>query len=256
MRLLVVGGIHGNEPLGIELVESLERHPIGGVETVLANPEACRLRRRYVEADMNRVFPGNADEDAYEVRRVRELWGQLSAGYDLIVDFHNTHTPNNDCSFVGDRDNRRLATEAARFLGLSRTVIARYDCINRYLPNCVSVEISLESPECRVDLWRTRLQALALARPRDLASLTLPLLYRFKKRITREEAEAVSLSRAWAAFEPIPREDATALGLEAGSRAIFIEDDYTPWNFAAVVEQVGASLATDAAAARPAVGAT
>jgi hypothetical protein len=254
MRLLVVGGIHGNEPLGIELAESLLQRPVPSVDALIANPEACRQGQRYVEADMNRIFPGSSDGDTYESRQAHDLWDRLTAGYDLVLDFHNTHAPGNDCGFLGDRGNRRLAAEAARFLGLSRAVIARYDCINRYLPNCLSVEISLDSPECRVDIWRSRLEALARVRTGDLTGLTLPLLYRFVQRVTMEQVEGLPLSRGWEAFRTVPREDAQALGLEPGSRAIFVEDSYTPWNFAAVVEQIGL-LAQKPTGARPIIGA-
>jgi hypothetical protein len=254
MRLLVVGGIHGNEPLGIELVESLQRRPLPNVDALIANPKACREGRRYVEADMNRIFPGSPDGDSYESRQAHELRDRLTAGYDLVIDFHNTHAPGNDCGFLGDRGNRRLAAEAARSLGLSRAVIARYDCINRYLPNCLSVEISLGSPECRVDIWRSRLEALARARKENLNGLTLPLLYRFVQRVTMEQVEGVALSQGWEAFRTVPREDAQELGLEPGSRAIFVEDSYTPLNFAAIVEQIGL-LAQRLPSAHPITGA-
>lgn len=254
MRLLVVGGIHGNEPLGIQLVESLQRRPLPNVDALIANPEACRQGQRYVDADMNRIFPGSPDGDTYESRQAHELRDRLTAGYDLVIDFHNTHASGNDCGFLGDRGNRRLAAEAARFLGLSRAVIARYDCINRYLPNCLSVEISLDSPECRVDIWRSRLEALARGQKGNLTGLTLPLLYRFVQRVTMEQVEGITLSQGWEAFRTVPSDDAQALGLEPGSRAIFVEDSYTPWNFAAVVEQVGL-LAQKPPRVRPMTGA-
>ncbi len=239
MRLLVVGGVHGNEPLGLEIVEALTRHPVPDIDALIANPKACSSRCRYVDADLNRVFPGSLGDSLYEIRRAYELRDQLSGDYDLVIDFHNTHTENNDCGFIGDRGNRRLATEAARFLGLSRLVIANYDCINRYSPNCLSVEVSLGSPDCRADLWLARLRGLARASPPDLAGLTLPLLYRLTGRITRDQAgEAVS--GRWSAFDAVPETDATALGIRPGSRAIFVDDAYTPWNFASIVEQVEA----------------
>lgn len=238
MRLLVLGGIHGNEPLGIEIVEALRKDPVPGIDALIANPRARQAGRRYVDADLNRVFPGEPSEEAYEVQRAYELREQLSGDYDLIIDFHNTCSADNDCGFLGDWGNRRLAAEAARFLGLSRLVIANYDCVNRHFPNCLSVEVSLDSPDCRADLWIARLRALAQAEPADLSRLTLPLLYRFSGRITREHAEG-AISRQWSAFEVVPAPDREALGLRPHSRSIFVEDDYTPLNFAAIVERVG-----------------
>ena len=238
MRLLVLGGIHGDEPLGIELVEALGNAPLPGVDALIANPRARQAARRCVDADLNRVFPGERDDEAYEVRRAYELREQLLGDYDLIIDFHNTCSSDNDCGFLGDRGNRRLAAEAARFLGLSRLVITNYDCVNRHFPNCLSVEVSLDSPECRADLWLARLRALADAEPADLSRLTLPPLYRFSGRVTREQAEG-AISQRWSAFDPVPAPDREALGLKPQSRSIFVEDDYTPLNFAAIVERVG-----------------
>lgn len=253
MRLLVLGGIHGDEPLGIEIVEALQRDPVPGVDALIANPEARRLNRRYLDADLNRVFPGALDDDCYEVRRAYELRDRLGDDYDLIVDFHNTHSANNDCGFVGDQGNRRLAAEAARFLGLSRLVIANYDCVNRYSPNCLSVEISLSSSECRADLWLARLRALARASADDLAELTLPLLYRFAGRVTRDRAEGL-VNGEWSAFDAVPVSDGEALDLVPGSRAIFVNDAYTPLNFAAIVEQVGILCENDRAGTATKIG--
>lgn len=241
MRLLVIGGVHGDEPLGIEIVEALRQDPVSGVATLIANPRAREAGCRYVDADLNRVFPGELDGEAYESRRAYELREQLSSDYDLIIDFHNTCSQENDCGFIGDWGDRRLAAEAARSLGLSRLVIANYDCVNRHHPNCLSVEVSRDSPECRADLWIARLRILAQAEPEDLARFTLPLLYRFNGRITREQAEG-RVKGKWSAFETVPEPDREALGLKPHSRSIFVEDAYTPVNFAAIVERVGALI--------------
>ena len=40
MRVLVLGGMHGNELLGVELVRSLQESPIVGVDVRIANQRA------------------------------------------------------------------------------------------------------------------------------------------------------------------------------------------------------------------------
>ncbi len=235
MKLLVIGGLHGNEPLGLEVLERLSRLDDPRVTAVVGNPLATEHDVRYVDADLNRVFPGSATRDDYEERRAAELVETISdGGYDLVIDFHNTHTSGNDCGFVGDRGDRTWAAEAARFLRLPRVVIARYDCVNRYFPNCLSVEVSLDSPECRADLWVSRLLKLADVSPRDLDGLTIPPVFRFIGRVTQEQAEMTG-ARDWTAFRPIPAEDSERLDLPIGSHGMFVGDAYTPAMYSAVV---------------------
>ncbi|MGI6103027.1 MAG: hypothetical protein ACOYBJ_00155 [Patescibacteria group bacterium] len=57
-RILVVGGLHSNEPLGIKLVQHLINHPCPGVTALLGNPRAVQSNVRYIEEDVNRIFPG------------------------------------------------------------------------------------------------------------------------------------------------------------------------------------------------------
>ena len=58
----IVGGIHGNELLGVYLVKKFRKFPqlidrYGfRVTTLLANPQAIESRKRYIDTDLNRCF--------------------------------------------------------------------------------------------------------------------------------------------------------------------------------------------------------
>ena len=65
MKILVLGGMHGNEPLGPEVVKLFKAAPVAGVSAVLANPEAIAANRRFTEEDLNRSFPGDPISDVY-----------------------------------------------------------------------------------------------------------------------------------------------------------------------------------------------
>jgi hypothetical protein len=235
MRLLVIGGLHGDEPLGKAVVAALEASPEPNVTPVLGNPRACEVDVRFLETDLNRVFPGDILGAEYEVRRAYELraWFEDDE-FDLILDFHNTVTPYNDCGFVGDHGDRAMPAAAAAFLGLPRIVIANYDCINRYAPNCLSIEVSLDSPECRADLWVARVRRLASLEPADLQGLVLPPMFQFTRRITAEEIRALP-TEPWRAFMPIPEPDSSALALPPGARAIFVDERCRRGYYAAVI---------------------
>ena len=65
-RVSIVGGTHGNELLGVQLVGMLQqrpeetRRPSFESMCVLANPEAVRQNSRYVTVDLNRCFSNEA----------------------------------------------------------------------------------------------------------------------------------------------------------------------------------------------------
>lgn len=92
-RVLVVGGIHGNEPSGALAAAALARGPAParGRLTVLpeANPEAIaagqRAAARPGARDLNRSFPGSPDGP--DARRAAEVFA-LARDADLVLDLH------------------------------------------------------------------------------------------------------------------------------------------------------------------------
>jgi succinylglutamate desuccinylase len=75
-EIAVIGGIHGDEPCGVHAVETLLSADVEfqrPVKFVIANEEAQRRDERYVDEDLNRVFPGDPDGDTHESRLAHEL---------------------------------------------------------------------------------------------------------------------------------------------------------------------------------------
>ena len=92
-RVLVVGGIHGNEPSGMYAAATLAQGVtlLRGRLTVLpeANPEALaagtRTAPRPGAQDLNRAFPGAGD--APDARRAAAVFA-LAMDADLVLDLH------------------------------------------------------------------------------------------------------------------------------------------------------------------------
>ena len=92
-ELAVVGGIHGDEPAGVRAVEHfLETRPTleRPVKFVIANEPAIEQEVRYVEADLNRSFPGRADGQSEELRLAHELGEELRGCVTLAL--HTTQS--------------------------------------------------------------------------------------------------------------------------------------------------------------------
>lgn len=236
MRVLVIGGMHGNEPLGIAIVKMLQKNPINNVDGVSANGLAIEANSRFVEQDLNRSFPGNSESKNYEPRRAAQLLA-LAKKYDIVLDFHNTYCPNNDCGFVGQSASELLDKTAAT-LGLKRIVVADYDCINKYAPNCLSVEISLDSEQNKPEHWYKRIAQLSKLSNLDNDKESLEK-YRFVYRMTLEDRDRYALlSKKLRAFEPISDELAVKLGVLSPAYPIFIEDKFTPYNYGGLLNRL------------------
>ncbi|XP_077574347.1 N-acyl-aromatic-L-amino acid amidohydrolase (carboxylate-forming) B-like isoform X1 [Stigmatopora nigra] len=114
-RFAVCGGTHGNELTGVYVVREMERKKpakVGSttVMTILSNPEAIGVCKRYVETDLNRCFrdamlsaPLTAISP-YEMKRAHELNALLGPkgspqAVDLLCDIHNTTANMGQCIF-------------------------------------------------------------------------------------------------------------------------------------------------------------
>lgn len=65
-EISVIGGIHGDETGGVRAVRRLREANLDlqqGVAFILANPAAIEAGQRYLDSDLNRVFPGDPNGD-------------------------------------------------------------------------------------------------------------------------------------------------------------------------------------------------
>lgn len=125
-RVLITGGTHGNELIGIYLIKKFKRHPKlierPSFETVLllANTQAIAAGTRYVDEDLNRCFnvPKNQTAKAlsYENWRANEIKAEFStseqSSIDVCIDLHGT-TANVGRMLILDNSDPAMQTLAA-----------------------------------------------------------------------------------------------------------------------------------------------
>jgi hypothetical protein len=230
-QILVLGGMHGNEQLGIALVKLLEAKPIAGINTMIANPRAVTAVTRYTESDLNRSF-GTLFPDTYETNRAEQI-ASLSRQYDVVLDFHNTLTPDNDSSFVGPQCDPRLFAVAAD-LRLTNCIEATYDCINKFCTNTLSIEISVGGALDDPIYWYVQLQSLMSGVRATVPAVTR---YRFLRRVTWQEAETLNTDD-WRPFAAIDTSDQMALGVSQVVYPIFIGSTLTEY-YATLLIKIG-----------------
>lgn len=143
-RLIVLGGVHGDEICGTEgiarMLADLDQGKVslqGGQLTLVpvANPLARRQLQRAGERNLNRSFrPVEVPAD-YEAR-ITNLLCPLLAAHDVLLDLHSFQSAGEAFAMIGPRDNRgplepfqRAFEEGqlALHLGTSRVVEAWLD---------------------------------------------------------------------------------------------------------------------------------
>lgn len=234
MKILVIGGMHGNEPLGIKLVELFKTNKVTNIDSVIANQLAVKANQRYVGSDLNRSFPGDINDLEFEKRRAAELI-KLCKNYDIVLDFHNTYCPNNNCSFVGEIANG-LLYDASEFLGINRIIVADYDCINKYATNCISIEISMKSKIMNEEYWYYKISELSL---KDSIEPAVSIeKYKFIYRISINDKNRLNLQeRDLRAFNQIDDSLARSMNVIPPAYPIFINDKFTPDSFGGLLNK-------------------
>jgi hypothetical protein len=105
-EVAVVGGIHGDEPCGVNAIERVlatEPDVQRPVAFVTANEEAIDAGERYVEEDLNRAFPGNEKGRTHESRLAARIGRELGACTTLSM--HSTQSYDGTFALVDEADD-------------------------------------------------------------------------------------------------------------------------------------------------------
>jgi len=115
-RLIVLGGVHGNETCGTEGIERVLAELDSGTLRLVrghltlvpvANPLARQRMQREGERNLNRQFqpgaPGQTPVD-YEAR-ITDMLCPLLAAHDVLLDLHSFQSAGDAFAMIGPRDN-------------------------------------------------------------------------------------------------------------------------------------------------------
>ncbi|GBE20197.1 MAG TPA: hypothetical protein ENG87_00065 [Candidatus Pacearchaeota archaeon] len=137
MNVAIVCCLHGNERYGLEVVKGL----LIPLPFFIGNIRALIENKRFIDCDLNRVFPGRQDGD-YENRRAYKLVEKLS-NFDYVLDLHSS---SNHCPLFGiiTRPNEEKINLAKK-MKLKRLVIMPERVVGgKALIDFVKCGISLE----------------------------------------------------------------------------------------------------------------
>lgn len=140
-KLLVVGGLHGDEPTGIAVAKHFLSQKTKGVFGVLGNEAAIKRNKRFLETDLNRSF-GKKMPVSLEEKIASSLAATVHKA-DLIIDIHNTKAKNCTSVIVTCKPNS-LHKTLANYFGFSRMIImpSSGSLIAQNSKRAISLEIS------------------------------------------------------------------------------------------------------------------
>lgn len=149
-EVAVVGGVHGDETGGVQAVRRLREADLDlqrGVVFVLANPDAVDANERYLDSDLNRVFPGDPEGDREE-RLAAELCELIEDLTTLAL--HGTHSRPTPFALIHRSEPREfdLAAElpvpyVVDHWGVNETTITQCGCT-------VEIEVGMEAESAAV----------------------------------------------------------------------------------------------------------
>ena len=233
-EVAVVGAIHGDEPCGPLAIKRLlaeEPSVDRPVKLIIANEEALEAGERYLDADLNRVFPGEAGADSHEHALAADVARAVEGCTTLAL--HSTQSYEDPIGAVRSVDE--VAKELCPQLPVSVVVETDANTDGRLIqyPRTVEVECGLqgtdEAAENGYELLRAFLAATGVL-PLGEETLRLPVpdpddvpVFRIRRPIPKPEGteyevyvdnfEIVTAGTAFAAVD---------------GEAVYAEEDFYP----------------------------
>jgi len=120
-KILFVAATHGNEGFTLPILKKLSKEKgMNNFDWLIANPRALKEKRRFIDADLNRVAPGALKSSKYEIRRAYELQ-KVFAEYETVIDLHGTPANTGIFTIVTNPSLKNLCLAAS--LPVERIVI-------------------------------------------------------------------------------------------------------------------------------------
>ena len=158
-EVAVVGAIHGDEPCGARAVRRLldsDPDVERPVRLIVANEAALDAGARYLDADLNRAFPGDPDSDAHEERLAADLLEEVKECTTLAI--HSTQSSAEPFAVIDSMDE--VARGVAPHLPVDVVIQTDAFTEGRLIehPHTLEVEAGLQGSDAAADnaYWLTR----------------------------------------------------------------------------------------------------
>jgi predicted deacylase len=229
-EVAAVGAIHGDEPAGARAIERfLAEGPVDRlrrtVRLIVANERALAADERFVDADLNRVFPGDADADSHERRLAVRLLAELGDAF--VLGFHSTVSSDEPFGTLADLTPEKASVMGALPLVHAADFTGVVEGRSVNLPRFVNVEVGPQGSDAAAEDAYECL--LAYLRAMDAlpggAEPTPTTHYRVTDLLEKEPGRTYSVAAE--NFERVPDSEVIARSLD-GEHVVRADGDVWP----------------------------
>lgn len=223
MKILVVGGTHGDERTGIDVVMMLRSCKVKKIDTLIANPRATKMYCRFTETDLNRSFRV-VNPASYEEIRAQEI-SETMGEYDIVLEFHNTNSKGT-CIILTSQKPSEMQLKVAAHFGFKRIVIAPPggNSLSSISPQkTLSFEISRsQAHKYSADYFVKKIIAL-LNGPKEVVESDLEVYKLANRKVMKSELAAFGMAiDEFADFVAFDSRQLERLDLEAGTAPFLV----------------------------------
>lgn len=142
-KILLIAATHGDEALGVRVVEQLKKSGIADCfDFIIGNPRAYKNAQRFVQSDMNRLYPGKKNSHIYEETQAwRNL--RLAKNYRYIIDIHEAQSKDDFMIIPQDRISSEelvAAVPVKKIVLWPSTSGRKTGPLGKFLDNCLEIE--------------------------------------------------------------------------------------------------------------------
>lgn len=144
-KLLLIAATHGDEKIGVEVIERLNNEGYQGkFDYLIANSKALKKNIRFIDADLNRSYPGEKNSPFYEKRKAYDNL-KLAKEYQYIIDIHETGGGISDFIIVPREKISKLFP--LQFIDLKKAVLwpDPKGSISQVLDNAIELEFVMKN---------------------------------------------------------------------------------------------------------------
>lgn len=140
--IAITGCIHGDELVGKKIILQLRKMKIkkGTLITIIANEKAMKEKKRFIDQDLNRSFPGKLNGN-YEERLAHNIL-KITKRADFVIDIHSTTTDVKNLAIITKKDKDTL--DLAYSIEPRRIILMKKEIAKKSFINHCKVGVSLE----------------------------------------------------------------------------------------------------------------